>query len=75
MNEDQIICDKCDNFEVSMDNTYQVCHAKKEGSQLIRNMPDYYVEERFEGIKKTCKCFKKINEIKYEQTKRNTTAI
>lgn len=63
--EDKIICDRCNNFEVTMDNMNQICHAKKDGSQIIPFITDYYIEKRMSEIKKKCKCFKKITIIRY----------
>lgn len=54
------ICDKCNNFEVSMDNTKEICHAKKDGSQVIPKITDDYINERINGEKTNCKCYKKI---------------
>jgi hypothetical protein len=54
------ICDKCKNFEVSMDNTKEICHAKKQGSLVIPFITDDYISERMEGVKITCKGFEKI---------------
>lgn len=54
------ICDNCNNFEITMDNTREICHGKRSGSLLIANMPSYYIEERMNGNKKYCKEFKKI---------------
>jgi hypothetical protein len=54
------ICDKCNNYEISMDNMSEFCHAKIEGSLVIPRMTDDYIKERFEGEKKHCKSFNKI---------------
>jgi len=59
--EVKVICDKCNNFEVSMCGTYEICHAKKEGSKFIKWIDDLYANERMNGNKQTCKGFKKIN--------------
>jgi hypothetical protein len=54
------ICDKCKNFEVSMDNTKEICHAKKDGSQVILKITDEYIEQRINAEKQNCKCYEKI---------------
>ena len=43
-----------------MDNTKEICHAKKDGSQVILKITDDYIEERINGNKMNCKCFIKI---------------
>ena len=45
----------------SMCGTYEICHAKKEGSKFIKWIDDLYANERMNGNKQTCKGFKKIN--------------
>ena len=60
MKAEERICDKCNNFEVTMDCTTEICHAKKDGSKVIPKITDYYIEERMYGDKKNCKCFAKI---------------
>lgn len=54
------ICDKCKNFEVSMDNMKETCHAMRDGSQVIPRMPIDYVSDRIEGNKSNCKSYEKI---------------
>ena len=54
------ICDRCNNFEVSFDNTKEICHAKKQGSLVIPFITDEYIEQRINGDKKSCKGFEKI---------------
>jgi len=54
------ICDKCDNFEVSPCSTREICHAKKQGSNVIFWITDDYISERMEGEKNSCKGFKRI---------------
>jgi hypothetical protein len=54
------ICDTCKNFEVSMDNTKEICQAKKDGSQVIPKITDGYIEQRINGEKQNCKCYEKI---------------
>lgn len=56
----KIICDSCNNYEVTMDCTKEICHAKKDGSQVIAKITGDYIAQRFNGNKKTCKCFIKI---------------
>jgi hypothetical protein len=56
----KIICDSCNNFEVSIENTKEICHAKKYGDIVIPIITDDYIRERMDGIKKSCKGFKKI---------------
>ena len=54
------ICDKCNNFEVTPCGMSEICHAQKDGSRVIPDMPTDYVNERMYGDKMTCKRFHKI---------------
>ena len=56
----KIICDNCNNYEISMDNTREICHAKKNGSQVIPKITNDYISERMNGEKINCKCYEKI---------------
>ena len=57
---DKIICDKCRNFEVTPDNTREICHAMKDGSAVIQWITKDYADERMDGNKNSCKGFKKL---------------
>lgn len=54
------ICDTCRNFEVTPDSTREICHAKKQGSNVIIWMTDLYADERMSGDKLNCKGYEKI---------------
>jgi len=54
------ICDTCRNFEVTPDSTREICHAKKQGSNVIIWMTDLYTDERMSGDKLNCKGYEKI---------------
>ncbi len=54
------ICDRCNNYQVSPGGCTETCFAKFEGSKFIQWMDDYYITERFTGVKNFCKGFKSI---------------
>lgn len=56
MQKDLRICDKCDNFEVHPSGTMEKCNANR-GDFFIDN---YYIVERINGVKTTCKEFKAL---------------
>lgn len=60
MKDEKRICDMCNNFECSPCGSREICHAKKEGSNVIKWLDYFYAEQRMSGEKMTCKGFKKI---------------
>ena len=54
------ICDNCQNLQVSPGGTTETCWAKHEGSRVIIDMPQQYIDLRMEGDKQNCKRFKRI---------------
>ena len=54
------ICDRCDNYYVLPSGTREICDAqRKRNTNMINVMDDYYVDQRMNGNKKSCKEFKK----------------
>lgn len=54
------ICDRCNHYEVSMDGTKEICHAKRIGSQVILWITDDYIKLRMNGDKNNCKAYERI---------------
>lgn len=54
------ICDTCRYFEITQDSTREICHSKKQGSNVIIWMTDLYADERMSGDKLNCKGYDKI---------------
>jgi hypothetical protein len=55
---DTIICDHCDNYNVSMDGCIDKCDALQGVSPVFIDMDRCYVKERMNSGKDTCKWFK-----------------
>ena len=60
MAREKRICDRCNEFEVTPCGMTEICHAQKDGSQVIPKMTKDYIEDRISGEKQNCKSFKKI---------------
>jgi hypothetical protein len=60
---EKIICDQCNNYEVSPCGCRTKCHAVKK--EPFSRMLPYYFEEREAGMKKHCKCFEPIKNRQY----------
>ena len=58
---DRIVCDRCGNYEVTLSGVTEICHAQKEGSQVVAPwLSDEYRDKRLSGECKSCKGFKAI---------------
>lgn len=53
-----MICNRCDNYEVSRSGVTEICHAKRTGS-----VDNFYAKLRFSGKESFCKGFAKLNAI------------
>jgi hypothetical protein len=56
----KIICDRCNNYEVSASGTTEICHAKRDNSKHIQEISDHYINLRQIGEKTHCKKFRKL---------------
>ena len=59
---EKIICDKCNNYEVHPSGCWERCNECS--SAPFSYMTKQYAEERMNGNKKNCKCFKKLGKLK-----------
>ena len=55
---EKIICDRCNNYEVSAGGCVTKCHAVK--IEPFSTMTQFYFSERESGEKKTCKNFDRL---------------
>jgi hypothetical protein len=59
--DNNIICDKCDKYEVSLCGTHETCHALFEMQTIfINGITKEYIEQRMIGEKNHCKEYKPI---------------
>ena len=68
----ETICDRCEKYETTPCGTREICHAKREGSQVVPWMSDEYINERMSGEKKNCKGYKRYYEPVSEKTRTAT---
>lgn len=59
MKEEKIICDRCNNYEVSPGGCLSKCHEAK--NEPFSTMTLEYFHNRESGEKKTCKCFSPLS--------------
>ena len=64
LKEDEVICDRCEYYEMSAGGCNETCHAYRFGSEHVKWMDAKYIHDRMFGDKTSCKGFKYIKKPK-----------